>query len=282
MLHTGAATGSKRLWVHLAVLGAAAALLGALLVGRAWANPAPAGAGPGSAAAMARSSPNPDSLAPAPPARTAAPESAQSFGKLFNTSPIINGIILALSVVSLGLFVFFWMTINTKSMVPPDFIDSVTRLVIDRKYDEAAQYCRGRPQVFASTIVQRCVENAGKEHSVIMDMLDSEGRRRADIVWNRLSYLADVANVAPMLGLLGTVVGMIQAFYGTKFEAHNLASPHLTDAIGGAMSTTMFGLVVAITTLIFYSVIKARATRALADAEQVVHSIADYIKRGAS
>lgn len=203
------------------------------------------------------------------------------FVDLFWTSPYIIGITLGLSVLAVALFIYFMTTVTTAAMAPPDFVNNVTRLVIDRQYKEAADYCRANRGIFIASIVQRCVENAGKEHSVILDMLDAEGARRADVVWNRTSYLADVANVAPMLGLLGTVYGMILAFFGMPSEQMSINSKLLSTAIGGAMATTLFGLVVAIIALIFYSIVKARVTRVLADAESAVHSIADHIKRDA-
>ena len=202
-----------------------------------------------------------------------------SIARMFYFSPYVNGVIAGLSVIALLLFLFFLLTINTATMVPTGFVDDVTKLVLNRKYEDAASLCRAHRRVFVASVVQRCCENAGKGHSVIMDMLDTEGRRRADIMWNRISYLADVANVAPMLGLLGTVWGMMEAFFTAEYQALNASAGMLTRGIGGAMTTTLFGLVVAILALVFYSLTKSRATRALAQAEQVVHSIADHIKR---
>ena len=201
---------------------------------------------------------------------------------LFMFSPWINGIILALSVIALMMFLFLMVTITRRSMVPPDFVEEVTKLAIRGRYDEAGDLCRRHHGVFVASIIKRCVENAGKGHSVIMDMIDSEGRRRADIVWNRISYLSDISNVAPMLGLLGTVVGMMKAFFGLNLQTANVSSGTLAAGVGEAMSTTMFGLTVGIVALIFYSIVKARVTRTLADAEQAVHSVADHIKRGES
>jgi biopolymer transport protein ExbB len=198
---------------------------------------------------------------------------------LYLHSPVINGIIAALSVLALGLFLFFLSTVNTRSMVPAEFVDQVTKLAVQGKFEQAADLCRGNRNVFVASIVQRCVENAGKGHSVIMDMIDAEGRRRADIVWNRISYLADVSNVAPMLGLLGTVIGMIRMFFSMPTISGASTAEFLAAGIGQAMTTTMFGLGVGILALLFYSIVKARVTRTLADAEQAVHSIADHIKR---
>lgn len=200
--------------------------------------------------------------------------------ELYNTSPIINTCILVLSIISLSMFLYFMLTITTSALAPRALVDDIKNMILKRRYDDAAALCRTHHKVFISTIIQRCVENAGKEHSVILDMIDSEGRRRADIIWNRISYLADIANIAPMLGLLGTVSGMIQAFYVLPSQSASINSRALAEAIGAAMSTTLFGLTVAIITTVFYSFIRSRVTRVLADCEEVVHSVADHIKRG--
>lgn len=202
--------------------------------------------------------------------------------ELFATSVIINGVILALSVVSLAMFGFFMLTIHPRALAPVEFVDDVTKLVLNQQYEQAADLCRNHRHIFIASIIQRCVENAGKNHSVILDMLDAEGRRRAEILWNRVSYLADVSNVAPMLGLLGTVVGMIKAFFLLPTQSLSISSRALSQGIAEAMSTTMFGLIVAITALVFYSITRARVTRTLAETEQVAHSLADHIKRGSA
>jgi len=199
--------------------------------------------------------------------------------EMFKKSPVIISIILALSVVALLVFVYLLLTVNHNAMVPAPFVDDVMKMILDKQYKEAADFCRVHRQIFVSSIIQRCVENAGKDHSVLMNILETEGKRRADILWNRISYLADIANVAPMLGLLGTVVGMMGAFSGMDKAQIDISSKILSSQIGGAMATTMFGLIVAILSLAFYSVIKSRATGVLAEAEQAVHAVADHIKR---
>jgi len=199
--------------------------------------------------------------------------------ELYQFSPVINGIIALLSVIALALFIFFLTTVSPRWMVPAELLDQVTKLIVQGKYEQAADLCRGNRNVFVASIIQRCVENTGKGHSVIMDMIDAEGRRRADIVWNRISYLADVSNVAPMLGLLGTVIGMIRTFFQLPTISGGSTADLLTAGIAQAMTTTMFGLGVGILALLFYSIVKARVTRTLAEAEQAVHSIADHIKR---
>ncbi|MGB0768223.1 MAG: MotA/TolQ/ExbB proton channel family protein [Phycisphaeraceae bacterium] len=198
---------------------------------------------------------------------------------LFFFSPIINGIIAGLSVLGLLFFLYFMLAINRRTFAPSGFVDEVVKLVIRGDYERAGDVCRRARGVFAASIVLRCVENHSQNHSVMLDMIDTEGRRQADIVWNRVSYLADISNIAPMLGLVGTVLGMIKAFYGLEHESGGVDAMVLSRGVGEAMATTLFGLSVGILTLVFYSLTKARATRTLAEAEQAVHMIADHIKR---
>lgn len=199
--------------------------------------------------------------------------------ELFLYSPVINGLILALSVIALMLFLYFMLTINTRSMAPADFLDEADRLIARGKWEAANDLCRANRRVFIATIVGRMVENSDKEPAVLMNIIETEGRRRADLVWNRISYLADIANVSPMLGLLGTVTGMITAFFGLQRQTFSADAAVLSRGIGQAMTTTMFGLMVAIMAMIFYSLVKGRATRVLADTEAAVHSIADLMSR---
>ncbi|MEM9881435.1 MAG: MotA/TolQ/ExbB proton channel family protein [Planctomycetota bacterium] len=198
--------------------------------------------------------------------------------EMFFFSPVINGIIGGLSVLAVMFFFWFLVTINGRSIAPAAFVNEVTNLVLVRRYDAAADACRRAKGVFIAPIILRCVENHGKSQSIIMSMIDAEGRRLSDVIWNRISYLADISNVAPMLGLLGTVIGMITAFFGLERESGAIDANVLSQGVGQAMATTMFGLMVGIVALVFYSVIKSRATKTLAEAEFAVHSIADRIR----
>lgn len=198
--------------------------------------------------------------------------------QMFLFAPVINGIIAGLSVMGLMFFLWFMLTINVRAAAPPAFVNEITNLVLVGRYDAAAEACRRAKGVFIAPIILRCVENHGKSQSIIMSMIDNEGRRLSDIIWNRISYLADISNVAPMLGLLGTVIGMITAFFGLDKESGSIDSSVLSQGVGQAMATTMFGLMVGISALVFYSIVKSRATKTLAEAEAAVHTIADRIR----
>lgn len=196
---------------------------------------------------------------------------------LFLTNPYINGILLALSVLSLILLIFFWLTISSSIMAPRSLLEEIRRMVSAGDYKQAVDYCRSHQRVFAASIAQRAIENADQDQTIIMQVVESEGRRRAELIWNRISYLADIANVAPMLGLLGTVIGMIQGFDVMDMVASGVKADLLSQNIAMAMGTTMFGLIVAIIALACHALAKGRATAALGEVERAVHDIADQL-----
>ena len=258
-------------------------LLAVVALGSAWSLWAQDAAAPTPATAAPSVAPVTPAPAPtvAPTATDLGDLSTQplyKLGEMFKFSPVINGIIGGLSVLALMFFLWFLFTINSRTVAPAAFVNEITNLVLVRRYDAAADACRRSKGVFIAPIILRCVENHGKSQSIIMSMIDTEGRRLSDIIWNRISYLADISNVAPMLGLLGTVIGMITAFFGLEKESGSVDATVLSQGVGQAMATTMFGLMVGISTLVFYSIIKSRATKTLAEAEAAVHSIADRIR----
>ncbi|MCX5660466.1 MAG: MotA/TolQ/ExbB proton channel family protein [Planctomycetota bacterium] len=271
-------TGHLGFFRHFGRLGVTAALAAVLVSTTLWAQSAP----PAPAPAPVSATPAPRTVAPAPGPAGINPDTGQlpTFEEFFKTNPIINSIIAGLSVIAVAFFLVFLFTLHTGRMMPSDFGDDVTRLVASRRYADAAEYCRRHRRIFAASIIQRCVENSDKSHATLLNIIDAEGKRRAELVWNRVSYLLDLSNIAPMLGLLGTVLGMIQAFEVSPSQSTGLHSKLLAQSIGGAMSATFFGLGVAILCVVFYSVIKTRTTKALSEVERVVHQIADHMKRG--
>lgn len=216
---------------------------------------------------------------PTPPATGLSDDPLERLRTLYQFSPVINGVIAGLSVLALALFVSYLLTINRRSAAPADLMDELTRLITRGRFDQAADLCGRHRRVLAAGVIGRCLDNADQDPAALLDLIETEGRRRADLVWNRISYLADISNVAPMLGLLGTVIGMIEAFFSLDSTGGSLAASSLSSGVGQAMATTMFGLMVGIGALVLYSVVKGRATRTLADAEAAIHAVADHLKR---
>ena len=96
----------------------------------------------------------------------------------------------------------------------------------------------------------------------------AEGGRIADAMMSSVDWLADIAAIAPLVGLLGTVLGMFQAFGGIASDVSAGAKPVvLAQGVSQAIVTTIFGLVVAIPSLAAYAVFRRRAQRRIAEIE---------------
>lgn len=97
----------------------------------------------------------------------------------------------------------------------------------------------------------------------------AEGGRIADAMIASVDWLADIAAIAPLVGLLGTVLGMFQAFGGIASDVSAGAKPVvLAQGVSQAIVTTIFGLVVAIPSLAAYAIFRRRAQRRIAEIEE--------------
>jgi len=203
-----------------------------------------------------------------------------TIGELFRSSIYINSLILLLSLAALAVFAFLLAGLTPAAFAPTRFVDEVTRLILNRRFDQAINHCQNNNRLFIAGLVQRLIENRDKDHGVLINILDAEGRRQADVVWNRVNYLTEIAAIAPTLGLLGTVIGMIEVFFTLTARVAGAGDvAQLSGGIAEAMSTTMFGISVAILAGVFFTIVRARATRVLAETEQVCHTIADHTHR---
>jgi biopolymer transport protein ExbB len=96
---------------------------------------------------------------------------------------------------------------------------------------------------------------------VMIEMMQAEGKRCGNGIWQRISFLNDIAAIAPMLGLLGTVLGLFFAFYDMNRSTESITV--LFDGLGIAVGTTVAGLVVAIMSMVFYTSLKFRVVHLL-------------------
>ncbi len=103
---------------------------------------------------------------------------------------------------------------------------------------------------------------------------EAEGRRIAARLYASVDWLADIAAIAPLIGLLGTVLGMFKAFGGIAADVSAGAKPVvLAQGVSQAIVTTIFGLVVAIPCLAAYAFFRRRAAKRVAELEEAVEEV---------
>ncbi|RKY41485.1 MAG: hypothetical protein DRP85_06190 [Candidatus Makaraimicrobium thalassicum] len=162
-----------------------------------------------------------------------------------------------LSVTALALVIYYSLTIKQDKLLPEGFLERSLVLLDESRYEEAKKTCEDNRNLIADVLLAGLLR-VGREKVIIKEAMQDEGRRDIDGLWQKLSYLADIAAIAPMVGLLGTVLGMIQAFNVIAFQTGAVKPILLASGISKAMITTATGLIIAIPAMIFYSFFRGR------------------------
>ena len=144
-------------------------------------------------------------------------------------------------------------------------VQTLSGLLASNKYRGAIDYCRRHPGPFAD-LVTALVENRQAPYEELKEILEDTGRLQLMGLQRGLPALATIVAGAPLLGLLGTVIGMIKIF-AVVATAGSSINEQLSAGISQALITTATGLVIAIPALFIHSYLEARAIGILSDIE---------------
>lgn len=204
-----------------------------------------------------------------PEAAAAAAKEAQadamSFGRIVAGSGFI-GIALwlalgACSVAGFALIVDSFITIRDKKIVPDAFVAKVREAMEQGDLMKAVKHCEEEPGALSS-ILTAGFSNVQEGFEAIQEAVGVAADLESEKLLQRVTYLNVVANLAPMLGLLGTVQGMIYAFATLGTQSAGAAQQSMLAVnIAQALYTTAAGLIAAVPALAFFYYFRNRATR---------------------
>ena len=158
------------------------------------------------------------------------------------------------------------LALRRTRVLPREIVEMVRAVRPGHDLELAREMCRRNPGPFAN-VVGVGLEAAAGPWEAMRDALLDAGRRNATLLERRLVWLATIAQAAPLLGLLGTVLGMIKMF--SSISLAGLGDPHaLSEGISEAMITTAAGLVIGIPTLVAYNLLTARADDLVTEMEE--------------
>lgn len=161
-------------------------------------------------------------------------------------------VLLGLSIGVVALISYFFIAFKKEKLIPDAFFNESRSLLEKNKYDDARNLCNTSDNL-VSGVVLAGLDRLDHDKLVIKEAMEDEGRRGVDGLWQKLSYLSDIAVIAPLVGLLGTVFGMIQAFNVIAFETGTVKPIMLAAAIAKAMINTASGILVAVPAMIFFA-----------------------------
>jgi biopolymer transport protein ExbB len=196
--------------------------------------------------------------------------------QVFSGSPTIYTILMILSVASVGIWFYTLLNLRTKTLIPENQMKALQDNLLASRFDEAEALCKNESS-FLFKMVGAGIQARNLDASTMLELMNQEGRRASSNFWQKLTLLNDVAIIAPMLGLLGTVLGMFYAFYDLNRSMESISA--LFDGLGISVGTTVGGLVVAIVALILHSMTKYRLVRQLARVENEAKSVASIMNR---
>ncbi len=202
-----------------------------------------------------------------------------SLGQLFEAGGTIGYIITGLSFLMVALIVEHLISLRQNALTPPGLADSIHHHLALRHFEEARQQCQFHPSFLAYVLAAGLRETDLGYQSVEKSLEDAAVEQSARL-YRKIEYLSVIGTIAPMLGLLGTVWGMILAF----MEFEQKANPQVSELAPGiykALVTTLQGLCVAIPALAAFAHFRNRIDQLVADGSLTAEAVfADY-KRSA-
>ncbi len=195
-----------------------------------------------------------DAAEPPPANEPAAEVQTQSALDLYNQGGGFMHILLICSIGTIAVAVYCFVQISAKKMVPKTMVDQVNAAMASKDVGSAYQICQSNPNSYAKVISNALLKvNFDRDLANKVSMVDAaaesiDEEEHKQMVW--VNYLNVFAVLAPMIGLLGTVWGMIEAF--DVLATGNSGPQELAGGIKVAMVTTAGGLIVGIPSMFFY------------------------------
>jgi biopolymer transport protein ExbB len=190
----------------------------------------------------------------------------------------ILSLLFALSLTAAYLVFDNLMSLRHTELIPDKLGDQVRQLLVAGRNEEANELCRARPSFLSFVLLHGLAEVDGGWTAVEKALEDATAEQAARL-FRKIEYLSVIGNIAPMVGLLGTVTGMIFAFQQVANTQGSAGAGELAEGIYQALITTVGGLVVAIPSLGAFAVFRNRVDQLVAEAAYVAQHVFTSLKR---
>ncbi|MEI6072966.1 MAG: MotA/TolQ/ExbB proton channel family protein [Verrucomicrobiae bacterium] len=183
--------------------------------------------------------------------------------------------ILGTSMAMMTFIIQLFLMLRDEQLAPAALIESLRNTIHAGNYQEAWEICRAN-KAYIALVLKGSLERLGRGKEAVETALIEHGIREAQNLKTKNSYLSVIGVIAPMIGLLGTVIGMMGAF--AVLGASGVADPRtLALRIGEVLMATASGLFIAIPAFIFYYYFRNRATIVLVNADDKLNRLIEDI-----
>ena len=194
---------------------------------------------------------------------------------VIGAGPVIIPLFI-LSIFSVMLVIVYFLTIRRGSVVSTGFMATADALLRKRDYLGLLAVSNRHGEAIAR-VVQKVLDfttkNPNADFQQVREIAETEGTRVAASLNNRVVYLADIGMIAPMLGLLGTVFGIIKSFGSLGADLGTARYAILSSGVSEALVNTAAGLAIGIPAMIFYAFFRGRVQKIISELESAVTHI---------
>jgi biopolymer transport protein ExbB len=181
-----------------------------------------------------------------------------------------------LSIISVYLFIERYTTLKKASRKDASFLNSIKNYIQDNDVKAAKTLCKNT-DTSISRMLEKGIDRIDKPMTDISAAIENQGKLEVYVLENNLANLATIAGAAPMIGFLGTVIGMIVAFHEMASAGGNIDIEMLSKGIYTAMVTTVAGLVVGIIAYIAYNVLVTKVEKVVFQLETTTTDFMDLL-----
>lgn len=179
-------------------------------------------------------------------------------------------VLLGMSVIGATFCLYFLATLRERAVAPRRLRRDLPSYLLQADTTEARRLCEDTPSPLSAVMIAtldavRSAPCASAE--LISKVAESEGARQSDLIQGQTQWLLEIATIAPMVGLLGTVMGMLSAFGAVASDLAAAKPTLLAEGVSQAIITTIFGLFVAIPAMMMYAFFRRRAAKLVATLE---------------
>ncbi len=191
---------------------------------------------------------------------------------------IIMILIFLLGILALYIFFERYFFIKRASKATPNFLENIKDFVQEGKIQTAVDYCKTIDSPEAR-MIEKGLARIGRPISDISNAMQNQGQLEVSKLEKNLNILASASGAAPMLGFLGTVVGMIMAFFEISNVTGAVSPKLLASGIYTAMATTAVGLFVGIPAYFFYNILVTNVDRLVLKIQTHVNEFLDALNK---
>ena len=197
-------------------------------------------------------------------AAPAAVSQAVNWRQLLEQGGFLMYVLGAMSFATVAFIIYFFVVLRPGQVASPALLRELVDKIRAGAQDDARRAAEYRPGPLSSVVLSAMNyirDVAEPDPSLLRDVMEGEGVRQADAIQGQTQYLLDIAAVAPMVGLLGTVFGMYKAFGSVANDIASAKPVVLAAGVSQALITTAFGLIVGIPAMAFYAYFRRRSSK---------------------